>query len=339
MNNLPWGKAFRAIEKFPEIAKAIKRLAGIGDLLKESAAAKKLLSKSDDILNKLWKQLDCTRKHSFPPTTPVLLADGTHRLIKDVRIGDKVVATDPESGRTDARPVTNYFTTEDDKAFTRLVVTTTQGPATITATSNHPFWLSDRKDWVDAGDVRVGNRLRTPDGSTVAVAGVVNYHERQRTHDLTVGEFHTYYVGVGATDALVHNCTDLDAAERRFPGLAHTKKDHINPTQARIEEKLRDDGVVSIWKDAATAQAAVDDVIKQNAKWFQNNLRLLREGEIKEIPVKTYGGGGSLGKVLRREGNSGDAGNRVKIIIKKASKDPDGKKVPGGYYIYTAFPL
>ncbi|WP_331446748.1 polymorphic toxin-type HINT domain-containing protein [Streptomyces xanthochromogenes] len=338
VNNLPWGKALRTIEKFPEIAKAIKRLAGIGGLLKESAAAKNLLKKSDDILDKLWKQLDCTRKHSFSPTTPVLLADGTHRLIKDVRIGDQVVATDPESGRTDARTVTNYFTTEDDKDFTRLVVSTTQGPATITATSNHPFWLSDRKEWVDAGDVRVGNRLRTPEGSTLAVTGVVNYRERQRTHDLTVADFHSYYVGVGTADALVHNCTDLQAAKRRFQGQAHTHSDHINPTPARIAEKLEKDGIVSIWKDEATAQAAVDDVVKQNASWFRNNLRTLREGEVKELPVKSYGEN-SLGKVLKPNNVSGDAGNRVQVVIKKASKGPDGKKVPGGYYIYTAYPL
>lgn len=236
--------------------------------------------------------------------------------------------------------MTNYFTTEDDKKFTRLVVTTAQGPATVTATSNHPFWLTDRKQWVDAGDVRVGNRLRTPAGSTLAVTGVVNYHERQRTHDLTVGEFHTYYVGVGATDALVHNCTDLEAAERRFSDQAHTYKDHINPTEARIAAKLEKDGIVTKWTDAATAQAAVDEVVKKNAKWLTNNLRNLQHNETAELPVQMYSGG-SLGTFLRKDGSSGAASNRVKVVIKKIEKgrSPDGKKVPGGYYIYTAYPL
>lgn len=172
------------------------------------------------------------------------------------------------------------------------------------------------------------------------MTGVVNYHERQRTHDLTVGEFHTYYVGVGATDALVHNCTDLEAAERRFSDQAHTYKDHINPTEARIAAKLEKDGIVTKWTDAATAQAAVDEVVKKNAKWLTNNLRNLQHNETAELPVQMYSGG-SLGTFLRKDGSAGAASNRVKVVIKKIEKgrSPDGKKVPGGYYIYTAYPL
>ncbi|MFD4140375.1 Hint domain-containing protein [Streptomyces sp. NPDC058572] len=143
--------------------------------------------------------------HSFPSGTKVLLADGTSRAIEDVRVGDRVAATDPERRLTAARPVTNVITTEDDKDFTRLTVTTDRGPATITATDNHPFWLADDKRWTDAEDVRAGDELRSSTGSPVPVTAVLDQRGRQRTHDLTVGDIHSYYVLAGRTPVLVHN--------------------------------------------------------------------------------------------------------------------------------------
>lgn len=38
------------------------------------------------------------------------------------------------------------------------------------------------------------------------VTGVRNFHQCQVTHDLTVGNLHTYYVLAGAAPVLVHNC-------------------------------------------------------------------------------------------------------------------------------------
>ncbi|MEV4362714.1 hypothetical protein [Nonomuraea sp. NPDC049625] len=71
---------------------------------------------------------DCAKPHSFPPGTQVLLADGAPRAIEDIRIGDQVTATDPETGLTAARSVTNTITTENDENFTRLIVATDRAP-------------------------------------------------------------------------------------------------------------------------------------------------------------------------------------------------------------------
>ncbi|WP_457469783.1 polymorphic toxin-type HINT domain-containing protein [Streptomyces sp. TE4109] len=148
----------------------------------------------------------CANSHSFPSGTQVLLADGTTRAIEDIRIGDRVAASDPQVQVTATRPVTNTFTTEGDKDFTQLTVATEQGPATVTATDNHPFWLADDQRWKNAGDLRVGDELRTPNGASVAVTEVRDQQGPQRTHDLTINDLHTYYVLAGATPVLVHNC-------------------------------------------------------------------------------------------------------------------------------------
>ncbi|WP_257895374.1 Hint domain-containing protein [Streptomyces anulatus] len=149
---------------------------------------------------------DCAKPHSFPTGTHVLLANGTTRPIEEIRIGDFVTASDPQTGRTAARPVTNTFTTEGDKNFTRITVTTGQGPATITATGNHPFWLPQDQQWKDAEALRTGDELRTPNGSGATVTEVRDQQGRQRTHDLTVNDLHTYYALAGSTPVLVHNC-------------------------------------------------------------------------------------------------------------------------------------
>ncbi|MEU5050435.1 polymorphic toxin-type HINT domain-containing protein [Streptomyces sp. NPDC021096] len=345
VQNLGPGKALKLADKLPAIWKAIR---GIDKFLDKVSEAKAKVKKAQETLARLWKAMDCPRKHSFLPGTPVLLADGTRRPIEDIRIGDRVVATDPERGQTDARPVTNLFTTEDDKDFTRVTVATSQGPATITATANHPFWATDRKQWVDAGELRAGNVLRTPAGSGLAVTAVVNYHKRQRTHDLTVGDFHTYYVGVGTADALVHNCGDLEAAQRRFGAdFAHTLKDHVNISPEDMLKKARDPrnkaGKATKWVDAKTAQEAVDKVLEKYAGRINDEVRKAGQthrngGKQITLPDMKFGDG-SLGTYVTKDEKTGNAGNMVRVIIMTAKYDPAGKKVPGGFYVYTAYPV
>ncbi|MFD4789672.1 hypothetical protein ACFWN1_21950 [Streptomyces sp. NPDC058459] len=44
--------------------------------------------------------------NSFVPGTEVLMADGTARSIEEVKTGDKILATDPKTGRTTVKTVT-----------------------------------------------------------------------------------------------------------------------------------------------------------------------------------------------------------------------------------------
>ncbi|MFD8967292.1 Hint domain-containing protein [Streptomyces sp. NPDC059568] len=156
----------------------------------------------------------CPVRHSFLPGTPVLLADGRRMAIDQIPVGARVLATDPVTGVTRARPVVRTITTHDDKDFTRLTIATTSGPAVITATDTHPFWLSDRARWADAGEIEPGDELRTPTGTPMRVVAVDHYTQRRTTHDLTVAGIHTYYVFVGSAPALVHNQDICDPLTR-----------------------------------------------------------------------------------------------------------------------------
>ncbi|MFD0268687.1 ricin-type beta-trefoil lectin domain protein [Streptomyces sp. NPDC127106] len=158
-------------------------------------------------------------KNSFTAGTEVLLADGTSKPIDELATGDEITATDPETGETLAKTVTATIFTAEDKKYVDVSIQTADGIKTITTTDHHPFWSESDRTWKDAGDLRPGTTLRTDEGSTVAVAQVRTYQANNETYNLTVADFHTYYVLAGATPVLVHNCGPTVANGAVLEGL------------------------------------------------------------------------------------------------------------------------
>ncbi|SKA02160.1 intein N-terminal splicing region [Marinactinospora thermotolerans DSM 45154] len=149
----------------------------------------------------------CRRPSSFVPGTPVLLADGTMLPIEEIEVGDTVLAFDPLTGEEGPREVTALVSSIGTKTLITLTVDDGGGATdTITATAEHPFWVPDRAEWVDAAALEPGTWLRTSAGTWVQITAVDRAEaEAQRVHNLTVADLHTYYVGAGAANALVHN--------------------------------------------------------------------------------------------------------------------------------------
>jgi hypothetical protein len=143
------------------------------------------------------------------PGTPVLLADGTYKPIEQVKIGDRVLATDPTGNLTRGRPVIALIPGDGLKKLVRITVDTDgdrgNATGTVTATDEHPFWEARTGRWTDAEDLDRGNLLRTPDGRLLDVVDVQEWTQRQQVHNLTVDGLHTYYVNVGGQDVLTHN--------------------------------------------------------------------------------------------------------------------------------------
>ncbi|MFD3483892.1 polymorphic toxin-type HINT domain-containing protein [Streptomyces sp. NPDC058665] len=151
----------------------------------------------------------CT-KNSFTPETRVLLADGTSKSIEDVRVGDKVLATDPKTGKTYAKTVTAEIKGQGAKNLVKVTIDTdgkkATGPATVTATDGHPFWVPELNEWITATALKPGQWLRTSAGTHVQITAVARWTQQATVYNLTVAGVHTYYVLAGATPVLVHNC-------------------------------------------------------------------------------------------------------------------------------------
>ncbi|MEU4910658.1 polymorphic toxin-type HINT domain-containing protein [Streptomyces fradiae] len=162
------------------------------------------------------------KKHSFPAGTQVELADGTEKPIEEVEMGDKVLATDPETGVTTVETVMATIYTSTDKTYVDISVATPDGVEFLTTTDHHPFWSESDRAWVDAGDLTPGTTLRTSHGDQVEIKSVRVYNKEQDTYNLTVADVHTYYVLAGATPVLVHNsnCPTGKLSDRLPQGMS-----------------------------------------------------------------------------------------------------------------------
>ncbi|MFD9822863.1 polymorphic toxin-type HINT domain-containing protein [Streptomyces violascens] len=177
-------------------------------LAKKAAEGVEEIAEGSRIAKAAEKCAEC-----FLAGTKVLMADRTQKNIETVKVGDSVVATDPLTGQTGARAVTDLIVTEHDKQFNEITISTRRGAERITATYEHPFWSPSENAWLKVSYLRAGMTLRTIDGSSVTIVNNRSFTENARTYNLTIGGLHTYYVMAGDTPILVHNaekCKNLN---------------------------------------------------------------------------------------------------------------------------------
>ncbi|MFJ9154222.1 ricin-type beta-trefoil lectin domain protein [Streptomyces sp. NPDC102270] len=281
-------------------------------------------------------------RNSFPGDTQVVLADGSRKDIRDVRFGDRLLATDPDSGSTRGEPVTRTFS----HPSTDLVDITLAVGGSLTSTSGHKFFVTGR-GWTLASGLRPGDSLRTPGGSLRTVATVLDRDALapQTVYDLTVSGLHTFYAVAGGTPVLVHNCSDLILDEASFPSQAHTLKDHVRPNRADAEAIAHDKTVKngydtpnSVFIDQQTAQQVVDYALANNADRIQ---KWMAENRTNELTWSgTFGRNNSLGTVYYDNGRAAPkaTGNGFFIKLVRAPKVEGQAKHPLGYYVQTCYP-
>jgi hypothetical protein len=187
------------------------------------------------VINKVDKVCDL---NSFAAGTLVLMGDGSSKPIEDVKAGDKVLATDPETGKTRIREVVAPRKHTGEKNLVRVSVDTDgrsgNETAELTVTAGHPFWVPDLGEWLDATDLIPGQSLSTSSGDRVRIEAVERWTEPFTVYNLTVDELHTYYVLAGETPVLVHNAGgDLTPEQRKAIGS-------YNELIAEHEQKLAD---------------------------------------------------------------------------------------------------
>ncbi|MET8979708.1 RICIN domain-containing protein [Streptomyces sp. NPDC004539] len=351
------GKAFAKVaEGIRALDAAMHTGVGVADAFKALKALDGIdpatIAKIEGAVNVYEDVVTACRRNSFPGSTEVRMADGSHKPIRDVRVGDLVLATDPETGLTLARPVIDTFRHDTE----RLVDITVVG-GTLTTTVGHRFYV-DGRDWTVASDLRIGDRLRSPDGS---LRTVIELRERsgltpREVYDLTVDELHSFYVGTTGDlpqDVLVHNCTDIVADE----GIeeAHTLKDHVRASDNDMANKARTarGGVATRWASEEIAAEAVDKAMKQwiaqrgNADVLQNwinkqsqrigkNISFISTRDLKTIRWEVRDMPGPLGKKWVVRGDDVEVRdvetNIVVIQLKYVGKSHKGK-----YVVYTSY--
>ncbi|WP_422772346.1 polymorphic toxin-type HINT domain-containing protein [Plantactinospora sp. WMMC1484] len=148
--------------------------------------------------------------NSFTGGSRVRMADGTSKPIDEVKVGDQVIATDPETGETAVKTVVATIVGQGVKNLVEISVDV-NGAAdgatdAVVATAGHPFWLPELKAWLPATELQIGQLVQTAAGTWVQVTAIKRWTEKVRVYNLTVEDIHTYYALAGETSILVHNC-------------------------------------------------------------------------------------------------------------------------------------
>jgi hypothetical protein len=102
---------------------------------------------------------------SFTANTEVLLAAGKAVPISTLTPGQKVLATNTVTGKTQAEAISAVLVNHDTDLYDLQVRAGTR-TAVIRTSSNHPIWDQTTRRWVKAGALRYGMHLRIPPGAT-----------------------------------------------------------------------------------------------------------------------------------------------------------------------------
>ncbi|WP_394329348.1 RHS repeat-associated core domain-containing protein [Nocardiopsis sp. CNR-923] len=312
---LRWGKA-------AELGRKIAELGG------------ELIEGIDGLID-AGRRLDSCRRNSFVAGTPVLMADGSTKPIEDIDVGDQVVATDPETGEQSARTVLATIVGSGVKTLVEITVDPTTerdapegedtaadegrggvpGPTVVgdgvIATDEHPFWVPELEEWVNAIDLAPGMWLQTSAGTWVQVSAVGVWTQAATVHNLTVQGVHTYDVLAGTTSVLVHNCgfearaaaqsAPADAtmsAAARFRGTDMVSTGHSGHSsrpayfESEIDSALADGGqIAGRGADNCAEIRACNALISEHGADFEDQVgRSLQLSDIEFLTVRSSTG-------------------------------------------------
>ena len=156
----------------------------------------------------------------FVAGTMILTATGLV-AIENIKAGDKVISTNPETFETAEKTVVETYIRKDNKLI-HLVI---NGEEIIT-TETHPFYVNNR-GFVNAGELKVGDELLDTGGNIFLIEcyDVELTDEPTTVYNFQVEDFHTYYVGKNGV--LVHNAEYISSK---------TPKDISEMTRKQLKE-------------------------------------------------------------------------------------------------------
>ena len=195
--------------------------------------------------------------YCFIPGTPLLTPAG-HELIEDIKVGDEILSAD------ESDPNCRVVVRRVEDVFVRFgfVTHVHLSGRTISLTPDHLTFVPER-GWVQAGELVSGDRVFGHDGKLVAIDFVEQDNRPRTLYNITVSEFHTFFVG---------------CAEWGFSVWMHNGQvcDLLTKIKAATDPAVRDSLVKELQDLAASGKPSVLREIRQIAtkegpEIFENN--------------------------------------------------------------------
>ncbi|MEK7672347.1 MAG: polymorphic toxin-type HINT domain-containing protein [Patescibacteria group bacterium] len=175
----------------------------------------------------------------FTGETRILMADGSYKVIKDIREGDEILTKrDAKSGQMVPARVNgtvSHFVSE------YLVVN-----ENLEVTKEHIVFVNGK--WMPIGDAKIGDKMLGKDGELITINNIRKVNAPVWVYNFEVDELHTYF----ANDYYVHNSKDGDMIRDDFEDTALFEVIETNNSgYAEVKFKLPDN--VTSWRVMAQA--------------------------------------------------------------------------------------
>ncbi|QDT39257.1 polymorphic toxin-type HINT domain-containing protein [Stratiformator vulcanicus] len=138
--------------------------------------------------------------------------DTSHRKpIEEIAAGDRVLARDEHGAAIGWREVEEVFERTSDHLRHLKIRSDAGDVQNFETTDEHPFWSATREAWIDAGDLKPGEKLTGPNGEsfTLVLTQREAHPEGVTVYNFRVADAHTYYVAANnnprGPPVLVHN--------------------------------------------------------------------------------------------------------------------------------------
>ena len=177
----------RWIQENPNAAETVEAAFNVAAAAKAAKLAKATKPGKAAVSGDFSKSYTC----SFHGSTLVKTADG-YKAIARIRAGDRVFAKDEASGETGYKPVTAQYGNPYQETVYIEVSDGLGKIQTLVSNRIHPFYSGGK--WIKAEDLKAGSRLFAENGAEQTVQSVTVKQEPLQAYNLTVADWHTYFV-------------------------------------------------------------------------------------------------------------------------------------------------
>jgi len=164
---------------------------------------------------------------------------GGLRPIEEIKVGDLVLSKSDASGEIDYKPVAQTFV-RDNRFIWELKIEISGQTETFKTTDDHP-WRSEKGQWLPTSLLQSGMLLKTKSDQLGVVTSIRNTKKIERTYNIDVEGFDTFFVGESGVWVHNQNCaTPATGAEfRRVAGKGRSSQDTWKGPDGSIWQRER----------------------------------------------------------------------------------------------------